>query len=194
MTLTALQLSTLKNDILADTQLSALPRTADGCAAIAAIYNAGPSLNGGAQAAFFVYRTNIAPQEIFDQITWANFTPSDAPDATVQWSNRSLAAQGKQFNLQTMLVGSTVISAGRPNVRAGLQDALTNLPTGAAGVLVSGGWVGVRDNVLARAATRAEKLFATTAVNHDGVAPATAATMVVEGAVTGQNVADALGV
>ena len=45
-------------------------------------------------------------------------------------------------------------------MRAGWQDALTNIPAGASGALVSAGWTTVRDT-FKRLATRGEKVFAT---------------------------------
>lgn len=155
--------------------------------AIAALYNlpASPTFN--------VYRTSVPVQEINDAITWANFTPADAPDTTQLWLNRATAAQGKQFNLQTLLIGAQgSVNASKPNVRAGIQDATTNLPTGTGGASVSGGWVAIRDNVLARAATRLEKLLATTTVQQDGSTAAKAATLTFEGAITAQTVSDIL--
>lgn len=172
MPLTAAQLTTLKNDINADPTLSAYPNNVDGNIAIAQAYNllAAPD--------FFVYRTNAPVAEIFDQVTWANFTPADAPDTTVQWTNRSLACQGKQFNLQIITQGRETVNAAKTNIRAGLQDALTGLPSGTGGTTRTANWVGVRDNVLARKATRAEKLFAS---GGTGANAQNAATMGVEG-------------
>ena len=98
------------------------------------------------------------------------------------WLNRATAAQGKQFNLQTLLLSAGgFLNATKANVRQALTDALTNLPTGAGGALVSGGWGTVRDNALARVASRLEKLFATTTVQQNGSTAAKAATMAVEG-------------
>jgi hypothetical protein len=176
MPLTVAQLAAVKADILADNALNALPNNSDGNSAIAAAY---------AQIVapdFFVYRTNIPVADINDQIVWANLTPSDAPDTTQVWANRSLACQGKQFNLQLLLQGSQVtINGAKANVRAGLQDALTNVPSGTAGALKSAGWVPVRDNALARKARRIEKLLADTSGGGTGGNASTAATMTFEG-------------
>lgn len=157
--LTSAQLTALKADIAANPDLAAQPNSADGNFAVAALYNALQSPD------FFVFRSNVPTAEIFDQVTWANYTPQDAPDTTVQWSNRSLACQGKQFNLQILLQGQSSFNAGRINIRAGLNDATTNLPSGASGASRSGGWTGILA-ILRRQATRAEKLFsvATTGV------------------------------
>jgi hypothetical protein len=187
MILSAAQLTALLNDITNDATLNAIPKTSDGFVAIAAAYNLAAAPN------FLVYRTNVPVQDIYDQIVWANLTPTDAPDGTQLWLNRAMHCQGKQFNVQIILQGQTVINAAKANVRAGLQDALTNVPSGANGTTVSAGWVGVRDNALTRTATRGEKLFATATVQQDGTTPAKAATMTQEGSVSAQNVQQALG-
>jgi len=199
MNLTPAQLTALATDIANDATLNAITKNADGFVAIAAAYNLVVTSPG----TFWVYRSNVPVQEIFDQIVWANFTPVDAADGTTLWQNRSMAAQGKSLNLQTLLMGQTQVNANKTNVRAGLQDGLTNLPTGTSGGTVAAGWTGVRDNVLARAATRAEKLFAGTnnPSGHDGstaalaviLAASAVAGVYAEGAVTAQNVEQALG-
>lgn len=186
MSLTSAQKATLKAAILADPTLNAFPNGADGNYDLAAKLS-----NEAAVGTFFVYRTNVNPQDIFDQVTWANLTPTDAPDTTQVWANRALECQGKQFNLQILVQGQTAINAARSNVRAGLQDALTNVPSGAGGSTVAAGWVGVRDNVLGRQATRIEKIFATTTVQQDGTTMAKSATMTYEGVIGGPDVQDA---
>lgn len=115
--------------------------------------------NGIGVPDFFVFKSSVNVQDIYDQITWANYTPQDTPDTTVQWSNRSLACQGKQFNLQIMLQQSVAINAGHINLRAGINDATTNLPSGASGATKSGGWAGIL-TILKRQASNLEKLFA----------------------------------
>lgn len=153
MALTSAQYATLKAYIAANNDLSSQPSNADGSFEIARL------LNLDASPDFFVFRSNVTPQEIFDQVTWANYTPQDTPDNTVTWSNRSLACQGKQFNLQIILQGQSSINAGKINIRAGLNDATTNLPSGASGASRSGGWASIL-NILRRKATRCEKIFA----------------------------------
>lgn len=177
VTLTAGQRTTLKAAIVGVGTANALYQ-AGNLTGLAAYYNA------TAAPTFYVYRTAVPVQDINDNVNWANFTPADAPDSSQLWLNRATAAQGKQFNLQTLLLSSNgFLNATKVNVRQALTDALTNLPTGASGALVSGGWGTVRDNALARAATVLEKLFATTTVQQDGSTPAKAATMTVEGAI-----------
>ena len=111
---------------------------------------------------FFLWRSDASVQTIFEQITWANLTPADAPDSTQTWMNRALACQGKQFSIQTMLTGRSTLDATRSTLRSGLQDALTNVPSGTGGAAVSAGWVGVRDTALKRNAKLVEKALADT--------------------------------
>lgn len=173
--LTPAQRTTLKAAIVADNPANVLYVAGD-LSGLAAYYNTTASPN------FYVYRTAVPVQDINDNVTWANFTPADAPDSTQLWLNRATAAQGKQFNLQTLLLSAGgFLNATKANVRQALTDALTNLPTGAGGALVSGGWGTVRDNALARVASRLEKVFATTTVQQDGSTAAKVATMAVEG-------------
>ena len=181
MGLTASQLVTLNTDILVTNIVTLQPY-------VAAIDDQGIAdwYNALAVPDFWVWKTNAAVGDIFDAVLWANFTPADAPDNTATWTNRSLACQGKQFNLQTMLLGRTTIDASKPQWRTGLQDALTALPSGAGGANRSGGWAGVA-TALMRQAWRIEKLFATGTGS-----VASPATMVVEGTLNYLDVARAL--
>ena len=179
--MTTAQLATLRADINADGTLSQFPNNADGAYAIAAAYNL------LASPLFYVWCSNVAVDQIFNAVTWANLTPTDAPDTTQLWMNRALCCQGKQFNIQTMLTGRTTLLTGLATVRAGLQDALTNIPSGASGAILSAGWVALRDGPLKRTATRGEKLFADTA-GGNGLALATPAALVVEGQIQPQEI------
>ena len=153
--MTTAQLLTLNNNILI-TNAASLQVFVDAIddQSIAAWYNT------LASPAFYGWRSSVPINDILDKILWANFTPTDAPDTTAQWTNRSLACQGKQFNLQTLVLGKTSLDATRANLRAGLQDALTGLPSGVSGAVLGGGWAAVQ-LILSRAAMRIEKLFAT---------------------------------
>lgn len=156
---------------------------------------------------FFVYRTSIPIADLQNAINWANYTPADGvPTAAVSpftlsetiliWQSRALKAQGMQLNLQNIIIGAQgSLNAANPGTRAGLQDAMTNLPTGATnaatfanGVALTGGWVTVRDSVLARLATRAEKLFATKTAQQDGSIASKAATLTFEGNLTSDHI------
>lgn len=108
----------------------------------------------------YIWRPSVPADEVFDAITWANLTPVDAPDGSAAYTNRALLCQAKQINLQIMLQGRERISGAKPTVRAGLQDALLNVPSGTGGVTQSAGWAGVK-LALSRFATRAEAALAT---------------------------------
>lgn len=152
------------------------------------------------EAAFFVYRTSVPIAELQNAVNWANYTPLDAiplsaangltyAETLLLWQTRAIKAQGMQMNLQNIILGAQgVLNAANPGVRSGLTDAMTNLPTGASGAPLSGGWGTVRDTVLARAATRAEKLFASKTVQQDGTSAAKAATLTFEGLLSSDDV------
>lgn len=151
--LTTAQLAILKSDILNDQILAAYPMTSDGAYAIAEAYK--ELVN------FYVYKTGLPVQDAFDQVIWANYTPQDAPDGTLLWSTRQAACRSKQENLQTILIATQgSLNVARVNIRNGLQDAMTGLPSGAGGSIKSGGWTGLQA-ILYRQANRLEKLFAT---------------------------------
>ena len=164
MNLTTTQLETLKAAIIADTNLAAA-RAAHSSQAIADYLNQ--------TSATTVWRTSVETSVLFDQIVWANLTPNDAPDGTLAWQCRSLACQGKQFNLQLIFASRDRIDPSKVNVRAGLQDALTNVPSGAGGAVVSAGWVNVR-TAMQRNATNFENIF---------VVAGSPASLVVEGVI-----------
>lgn len=169
--LTAQQASTLKAAVLANGTCAPIFAAGDDVGT-AACMNA-------VDATFYLWRTDASVQSIYDQVTWANMTPADSPDGTALYTNRALACQGKQFNLQTILQGRSVLNATINTLRAGLQDALTTLPCGAGGAVVSAGWVGVRDTALKRQARLWEKALANTAGGNG--AQATPAVPVLEG-------------
>lgn len=174
MSLTSAQDQTLKTDIAANTntipagqpwsggyagmQVKDVPNVSSGNAAIAGWYNL------TAVPDFFVWR-DIDMETVLNSITFANMTPVDAvptnPDSAIQvWKARSLACQGKQFNLQNLTIGRAVAPMKRANYRAGLQDCLTNIPAGTSGALIAANWVAVRD-AAKFTASNVEKLLAT---------------------------------
>ncbi len=148
--MTPAQLQTLKTAILADPVLNAFPNNSDGAFGIAAL------LNALASPDFMVWRTEVPVTDIFDAITWTNYTPVDSADATVIYSNRLLLIQTKQMNLQNMLTGRLTIDASKVNIRAGLRDAVVALPAGVSGASVSAG--GASGVTVLTACTRKAKL------------------------------------
>lgn len=179
MPLTSAQQATLKADILARLSTDFAGYTGEYMdSQIADWYNIEDA------GAFKVWRTNVNTDEIFNAITWANFTPVDTPDGTNLHLDRSMACQGKQFNLQTLLMGRQSINPMQ-TIRSGLQDALQNIPAGTGGALLGAGWAAVKV-VLTRNATRIEKLLAVGA----GTA-ATPATLGFEGLISGYECSNA---
>lgn len=174
--LTTAQKLIVKNDIIAK-QASGQPLfgvTSE--PAIAAYYNAATS--------YMVWRSNTPAADVCNAIAWASLTPSDAPDTTQVYANRALQCQAKQINLQTLVQGRDSIASSKPNIRAGLQDALTGLPAGTAGAVIGAGWAAVK-TAMARAATVAEQLLAT----GTGTA-STPADLGYEGTLTDQDISD----
>ena len=173
MPLTPAQLPSLKANILANANtipagetwtgsfagmaVSAVPNNGDGNAAVAGWYNLASA------PAWIVWR-DLPMETVLDTIAFQNMTPADpvpAVDLTIQtWIARSLACQGKQFNLQNLTIGRSTAPMKRANYRIAMQDALTNLPAGVAGALIAANWAGVRDGAKFTA-TSAEKLFST---------------------------------
>ncbi len=170
--MTPTQIATLKADIDANSDMNTQPMTSAGTAAIQALYNAASTTD--------VWRTEAPVQSIYDAIDWSKFTPVDAADTTVIYTNRLLSIQTKQINLQSMLQGRTTVDASKANLRAGLRDAVIALPAGASGAAVAAGGVsGVNVlNACLRKATRFEKLFATATATTGSV---TANLLVLEG-------------
>jgi flagellar hook assembly protein FlgD len=151
MSLTNIQIATLRSAVLAEPSLTTAVETGDDltimfwCNTIVPTYK--------------VWNTTTPTNVIGDAIIWANLTPTDTPDTTTVYTNRALMAQAKQLNIQIYLQGRETVSTNKSNIRSGIQDALTNLPTGVNGANSSGGWATVK-GVIQRAATNAEKVLA----------------------------------
>lgn len=180
MQLNLTQLQTLKAAILAETDAGfVVNRTAGATAAMADFYNQ--------DSAFVAWRSTTSVDAIMNAIVWANLTPTDAPDGTQQWMNRTLMCQSKQFNIQTILSGRLTIASANATVRNGLQDALTAIPSGVGGAALGGGWVNVQA-AMQRLAKRGEALYAT----GTGTAQSPGA-FVLEGTISNENIVAALG-
>lgn len=194
MPLTSAQNTAILADIAANSDMNTQPATNAGCQVIVDLYNAASTTD--------VWRTDASVTTVADGVDWTKFAPTDAVPAINSLSGngelhqhmaRTLVAQTKQATLQLILQGRTTIDGSRPNIRAALRDAVTNLPTGGSGALVSAaGTSGV--NVLTplvRKATRVEKLFAPSTATTGTV---TANLLVFEGRVTLDDIAFARGV
>lgn len=167
--LTTAQLQALKADLAVNVNtvlingqpvaINAVPHGADNAQQIANWYNqdaAGP---------FLVFNSAVPNASVFNQVLFANYTPSDAITSAnaAQWTAASMACQGKQFNLQIMLQPGGTFNAGLLNLRKGLKDAMTVLPTGAGFASQDGGWNASLNSApcaLTRNGSNAEKLFA----------------------------------
>lgn len=151
--MTLAQKATLKADILAK-QASGQPLFGiSNEAQIAAYYNA------QAVPPFYAWRTTTPAADIGNAIVWSALTPVDTPDGTAIYTNRALLCQAKQINIQTLIQGRETVASNKASIRAGLQDALTNIPSGVGGVSTGGGWNAVK-SVMTRTASMLEKLFA----------------------------------
>lgn len=199
MNLTSTQATTLKNDIAANTTVITNPTTGQatqiknipiddggGANAIAAWYNLPCATD------FFGNYATVPVEDIFNALLWKNYTPTDAVptldvlSATIYQARAAFAA-AYQINIQTMLIGRLILNATKENIVSGLKDATnTNMPTGASGASQKGGWATVQ-TIICRKATNLEKLFADLAGGNGG-SNTTAATFVLEGSITGENV------
>lgn len=187
MALTLAQYQAIKADILADPTLSAFPNNGDGDNFIADIYNAPPAV------AMEVWRTNSNVDDIEDNIKWAQFTPTDAIDSNVITTNRLLAIRLKQETLKGLIGARTTLNTSKLNIREGLADSTTNIPSGPAWANVQPGGAQGKNvlGVCKRQATRIEKLLntgsATTPVT-GGANSTTANIMGFEGPIFGSDV------
>jgi hypothetical protein len=150
------QLQTLKAAILAETDPGFVTARTNGQTGVMAAF-----FNAAASPVHAVWGTSISTGVVQDAIDYTAYTPNGTIDATAAVTNRLLAAQTKQMNLQLMLQGRDSLNCSRARTRSSLLDSVTNLPTGNAGALQSaGGTDGARVmNALTRPATRGEKLF-----------------------------------
>ena len=98
-----------------------------------------------AAPAFPLWRTDASVDAIIDSITWAGYTPNDKVASTdtdpalsrkIGWL---LEIQVKQMNLQLMLQGRSSINCSKATLRAGLRDAVIQVPSGASGAATSPG-------------------------------------------------------
>jgi hypothetical protein len=186
MQFTNSQLQTFRNAMLAETDpVFVALRTAGATGQMA------DWLNGAAVPAHTVWSTSVPVSAILDAIAFNSYTPVPAADGTAAFTNRVLAIQTKQMNLQNMLIGRERIDASRQRIRSGLLDAVIDLPAGTNGNLVSAGGPGGDRvmNALTRPATRFERIFA---VNSATTGNITAFLLNLEGAVSDADVVLAL--
>lgn len=151
------QLATLKAAILAETDPEFVGYRTNGQTGLMAQW-----LNAEAVPTWYVWRTNTSTTDIAAVITFASFTPADAPDSTTLYTNRAMVCALKRDNIRTLLERATLPTA-LLNTRQSLTDALQNVPAGVGGASLDAGWLGAGKvkSVITRAVTRAERLFVT---------------------------------
>lgn len=184
MSLTDTQITTLRAACFADTNAAAFFAGEGNAAGLRAYLNG----TGGVSA----WRTDAPVTGILDAITWSSYTPndvvsgSDTDPALTRKVGWLLTIQTKQMNLQLMLQGRDRLNCSPPNVRAGLRDAVIQVPSGAGGANTSpGGASGA--TVLGkctRPATRAEVALAAAVDASDTTGGVTARVLVFEGEVS----------
>jgi hypothetical protein len=181
--MTPAQLTTFKAAILAEADPTLVAaRQAGDEQAMATWYNGATSS--------IVWRSSTSADDLLNAIAWANLTPADTADGTATYTNRALACQAKQLNLQVLLQGRSSLATGKLNLRQGLSDALQNVPAGTGGTLLDAGWAGAGKvkATISRACTRAEKVFTT----GTGTAAVPIDLGSFEGTVNAQTISDAL--
>jgi hypothetical protein len=213
--LTSAQLTTLKNDIAANTntingvQIKDMPVNDDTSFAIAGWYNqaaAGP---------YKVWGNAVALKDIRAAADLGKYTPTDNPPASggtqqitndqLLYNNRALQCQLKQGNAFFLIQGEGSVDCATNAFRLLFSDCMTGIPSGASGANQNAGWgtsgaPGAVRLAMQRNATNIEKLFSTQPVNSgnagnvnvDGRGVATNPdALVVVGPVSGQEVSQA---
>lgn len=173
MALSTSQLTTLKADIAANTATVTWQGSPIAINTLAATTNPGDSdandaianwYNVQASPDFIVWR-DIRMEIVLDTIRSKDMTPADPVPTTTQldvmiWLARSMACQGKQFNLQILTQGRAIAPMKRSSYRNAMSDCLTDLPAGTGGALLEANWNAVR-NAAKFPSNRIEKLLAT---------------------------------
>ncbi len=113
--------------------LNAQPLNSDGAFVIA------KELNKLAEPEFWVWNSQTPVADVYNAITWESFTPNWSPGtaspetqitmlAKVVWA---LLVTIQQINLQNIFLRFNTIDATLPNIRKGISDSLSKLPSGA---------------------------------------------------------------
>jgi hypothetical protein len=181
MQLTNAQLLLLKAAILAETDSAiVMARTQNDTGTLSTLYNA-DSTN-------IVWRNATRCADILAAITWASYTPADAPDTTQIYMNRAMLCQLKRDNLWCMLARDTLVTSTAVT-RTNLSDALQNVPAGVAGANLDAGWLGAGKvkTTISRPATKGEAVF----ISGSGTS-GTPVALVLEGQITNDNIVAAL--
>lgn len=162
MALTTAQLTILKADIQANSDLNVNPSNSDGDLAIALLYNV------NASPAYWVWKTSASGKVIMG-------------DAGFDWTRVDNLSVGKARIWEWMLMSGT-IDPSQANIRAGMAACFSAVGDAATLTAIL--------TECRRNATRAEKIFAVATVGGNGVRGSTANpdTMGFEGFITSQDV------
>jgi hypothetical protein len=163
MALTTEQAATFKTALFAETDQELVGYRTNGQTGMIRDWYNKPNTSG-----YIVWKPTTPVADIQDSVVWANYTPTNPATGTdaIALQNtiaQLMACQGKQFNLQMLLSVSgmnSAVSTGKQNIRAGLQDATSAIPSDVNLGTKTGGWQSIKA-IIQRPATRIEKLFAT---------------------------------
>ena len=155
MALTPAQYQTLKADILANADTNTIPLTNAGNILIRDLYDAITNAD--------LWNSSVSIDSVNNAVDISKYTPADAPDTSVVYTNRCLACQTKLMALQSYTLRNAALDATKSVIRAGLRDSVIQIPAGAGGALIaSAGASGVTVlQACTRKASRYEKLFST---------------------------------
>lgn len=193
MPLTLAQLRVIRDDILANPDLSAPPNTLDGEYEIARLYNLPPA------EPMAVWRTETPVTAILDGVDLAKYTPADVPlttdlpAASATWLNRSQNILIKQGNLILLTQGREKLDTSKVTIRNSVKDAITAIPAGVNGANTAPGGASGSTVMTActRFATRIEKLLAIASQGSDTTGSVTARVMGFEGHISPNTVHEA---
>lgn len=111
------------------------------------------ALNAAAAGPWVVWQSNVSTDLVAGIVSLSVYTPADPVPANgttttvtnnqLFYQNNAFACQLKQANILTLAFGAarTLVTA-KTNVRQALNDALTNVPSGASAALQDAGWLG----------------------------------------------------
>jgi hypothetical protein len=188
--MTPAQLDALRPKVLADPGCQAFLTGSGDVISLTTYLNQPSGTNG--------WRSDAPVNSILDAINWANYTPNDAvaggdtdPLLSVK-IGRLLTVQTKQMNMQLMMQGRDTLDCRRPNVRGGLRDAVTQVPTGESGAMTApGGASGTTVlNQCVRPLNRTELFLAASSQGSDQTGNITARVPTFEGTIQPYEVSD----
>lgn len=201
--LTTPQKQAIKADIAANvntvlingiaTQIKLVPVSPDNAQQVANWYNlqASPSFFGNyATVPVVTIKKAIAWKKLTSAAAIPAITGVNGTDqvAMLHYQNLQESCQALVLNIQTLLGLSSdgVFDATDTQLRQGLQDATSAVPSKSDGTTQDAGWTAAQQ-VICRLVTNAEKLLATPSPGNGG-SNTTAATCTAEGALTGSDV------